>query len=167
MILELDQSLVRSLRGPRYALGTSHQGLMRPIKYCANRQSATVAFRPLPSASIRGNAKPWHHSLVATLASRKAPKRDGSHGSPCLGQAISTSMKKGRCHEKDSCNSGTGLRTHHRHDTDNGLWVWPFPTAFKCRLLHRQGRHWATSASCSPSPLPFSWADCGLTCRRL
>src|SRR5215472_8193541 len=66
---------------------------------------------------------------LPSIAWRKNPPNgDGSHGSPCLGQAISTSMKKGDCHEKDCCNSGTGLRTHHRHGTDNGLWVWPFPT---------------------------------------
>jgi hypothetical protein len=40
---------------------------------------------------------------------------------------------EGDCHEKDSSNSGLSLHAHHRHGTDNGLWVWSSPTGLLTR----------------------------------
>src|SRR6516164_6546404 len=85
----------------------------------------------MPSLAQFPRSPACPHSLGGAegplAAHKKAPKRDGCHGSPCPVLTISTQVKKGRCYD-DMRNSGSGLRHHHRHGTDNGLRVWSSPT---------------------------------------
>jgi hypothetical protein len=67
-----------------------------------------------------------------------------------------TDQFPGDGHEKDSRNSSPSLPIDHWDSTDSGLCVRSFATTFNGHLLHRQGRHWATYAFRSRSPVPFS-----------
>src|SRR6266568_7010627 len=61
-------------------------------------------------AECRWRAHVTKEQIFGTYWQDKAPKRDGCHGSPCPVLAIFTSLKRGHRHDKDSCNSGSGLR---------------------------------------------------------
>ena len=67
---------------------------------------------------------------VRNIRRGKVQKRDGVTDFLALFWQQQDNQTKGRGHEKDSCNSGPDLRTHRRHGTDNGLWIWSCPNRF-------------------------------------